>query len=246
MFTTTNSKTLKYKIDYQPALRPALFEVVGCKEYREERSLFINIDELLTKSGLEQEFIDLSANQRSIDPSKMSTRQIDFFCNGCVMALRGNIARLIKKLSHREFCKLLPDSQLLRWFLNIEQVDGVKAYAKSSSDRFAHWLDESSLQHINQRFIHLLQEHGSQPITNFDFKEDLDFETAYFDSTCLKADIHFPVDWVLLRDIVRTLMKACVLIRREGLKHRMLQEPLDFLSDINSLCMQIPNFWDRL
>ena len=108
---------MKHQIDYQPALRPALFEVEGCKDYREERALFINIDDLLTKSGLEQDFINLSVNQRGIDPSKMNARQIDFFCNGCVMALRGNVARLVKKLSHREFCKLLPDSQLLRWFL---------------------------------------------------------------------------------------------------------------------------------
>ena len=35
---------------------------------------------------------------------------------------------------------------------------------------------------------------------------------------CLKADIHFPVDWVLLRDGVRTLMKATLLIRKAGLR----------------------------
>lgn len=44
---------------------------------------------------------------------------------------------------------------------------------------------------------------------------------------------------MLLRDAVRTLMKATVLIRRTGLKVRMPQEPLAFLSDINALCMQM-------
>jgi len=54
---------------------------------------------------------------------------------------------------------------------------------------------------------------------------------------CLKATLHFPVDWFLLRDAARTLMKATVLIRREGLKQRMPQKPLRFLSDMNKLAM---------
>ena len=49
-------------------------------------------------------------------------------------------------------------------------------------------------------------------------KEALDLEEYFLDSTCLKANIHFPTDWVLLRDGVRTLMKATSLIRRAGLK----------------------------
>jgi len=65
----------------------------------------------------------------------------------------------------------------------------------------------------------------------------VDLMDVFFDSTCLKANIHFPVDWVLLRDATRTLMKATVIIRREGLKQRMPQAPLRFLSDMNKLAM---------
>lgn len=64
-------------------------------------------------------------------------------------------------------------------------------------------------------------------------------DDLYFDATCLKAPIHLPTDWVLLRDAVRTLMPATACIRRAGLKVRMPQEPLAFLSDINALCMQM-------
>lgn len=55
----------------------------------------------------------------------------------------------------------------------------------------------------------------------------LKLETAislneYFaDSTCVKANIHYPVDWVLLRDATRTLVKAVKVIRKHGLKNRM-------------------------
>lgn len=44
---------------------------------------------------------------------------------------------------------------------------------------------------------------------------------------------------MLLRDATRTLMKATVLVRRAGLLHRMPQEPLSFLSEINTLCMKM-------
>jgi len=35
---------------YQPQLRPELPEVIACKEYHEERNVFIRIDEKLMKS----------------------------------------------------------------------------------------------------------------------------------------------------------------------------------------------------
>ncbi len=52
----------------------------------------------------------------------------------------------------------------------------------------------------------------------------------------MKANIHFPVDWVLLRDAVRTLMKATKLIRKAGLRQRMAA-PEAFLRRMNQLCI---------
>ena len=50
--------------------------------------------------------------------------------------------------------------------------------------------------------------------------------------------MHFPVDWVLLRDAVRTLMKATALIRKHGLKSRM-EEPKVFPKAMNRLCIEM-------
>ena len=62
--------------------------------------------------------------------------------------------------------------------------------------------------------------------------------TVWNDSTVVKANIHFPVDWVLLVDAVRTLMKATTLIRREGLKIRMGERFAELLitngADVNA------------
>lgn len=67
--------------------------------------------------------------------------------------------------------------------------------------------------------------------------EPVDAAEVFLDSTCLQANIHFPVDWVLWRDAARTLLKATGLIRRAGLKQRMPREPLGFLSAMNKLAM---------
>src|ERR1700731_780989 len=56
---------------------------------------------------------------------------------------------------------------------------------------------------------------GKQPL---DLEEPLDLSTMFLDTTCVKANIHFPVDWVLLRDGVKTLMQSVELIRTHGLK----------------------------
>ena len=69
-------------------------------------------------------------------------------------------------------------------------------------------------------------------------REPLDLEEYFLDTTALKANIHFPVDWVLLRDGVRTLMKATTLIRDQGLKGRM-QPPQEFLRRINRLSIEM-------
>ncbi|MHB1309314.1 MAG: hypothetical protein ACYC23_19730 [Limisphaerales bacterium] len=69
-------------------------------------------------------------------------------------------------------------------------------------------------------------------------KKALDLETCFLDNTCLKANIHFPTDWVLLRDGVRTLMKATLLIREAGLRGRM-KAPEAFLTRLNRLCMKM-------
>ena len=167
------------------------------------------------------------------------------FARISVPALRSNIARKLTGLAHRDFCARLADSPLLQWFLHVGGVDSVKAFSKSSSDRFGQWLREESLRLINDKFISPLAAAGPDesdaqaPSVTFGLPEPVGFDDVFFDSTCLKADIHFPIDWVLLRDAARTLMKATVLIRKHGLKSRMPQEPLEFLSQMNTLCMKM-------
>ena len=68
-------------------------------------------------------------------------------------------------------------------------------------------------------------------------EDELDFSRHWVDSTCIKADIHFPVDWVLLRDAARSLIRSIEVIRSNGLKHR-IGNPQDFVRSMNTLVMQ--------
>jgi hypothetical protein len=170
----------------------------------------------------------------------MNGRALERFASWSVLALRANIARHLTGLPHREFCIRLADSALLQWFLQVGDFGITRPFAKSTSDRLARWVDEPTVRRTNDHLIALLAEDDGQgAVTAFGLGAPIDFDDIFFDSTCLKANIHFPVDWVLLRDAVRTLMKATVLIRREGLRHRMPQEPLEFLGDMNTLCMKM-------
>src|SRR5438132_10433713 len=71
-----------------------------------------------------------------------------------------------------------------------------------------------------------------------ELEKPLDLSTMFLDTTCVKANIHFPVDWVLLRDGVKSLMQSVELIRTHGLKSRMC-EPRELIKKINRLYMEM-------
>jgi hypothetical protein len=230
-----------YQLDFHPPL-PCIY---GPLEYREYRALFERINLILTTSGLEQDFINLTLAERQLDIDNASSKVLDRAARHSVLALRSNIARKLTGLAHREFCARLADSQILQWFLRVGAIDCVKVFSKSTSERFDKWVSTDSIRKIHEKLNALLTIttpigfSQQTPSALFGLPEPIRFDDIYFDSTCLKVDIHFPVDWVLLRDAARTLMKATVLIRQHGLKHRMPQEPLEFLSEMNTLCMKM-------
>jgi hypothetical protein len=117
----------------------------------------LRLDELLGLSGIEADFFRFSMTHRKIDLNQCTALEVESLSRGCVLALRSNLARMITGMTHRDFCSRLADSSLLQWFLQIGRVDGVTAFAKSTSDRFAHCIDANSINKINAKIIRLLQ-----------------------------------------------------------------------------------------
>ena len=218
-------------ITYQPSLRPALPTVYGPHDYREYRRMFEHIDELLSSSGLVERFIELSVQEAyersgSVNPALLEHSE---------RALRCMIAQMISGDSYRKFTQRLADSQVLQWFCRVGDVEQVTVPAKSTLQRYFKQVSHEPLNTLIYDFLRAcnvaVDETKEHPLG---LEESLDFDAVYVDATCLKANIHFPVDWVLLVDAVRTLMKATLIIREHGLKHRM-RRPEAFISEMNAL-----------
>jgi len=221
-------------ITFQPEFRPALPCVFGSKDYQDFRATLIEMDRILTVTGLEDHFI---AKKIASYKTPLSTRHHQRHCKTLRLALRHNLLLSITGLSFRELSRRMADSHLFQWFTYTGFVDAVRPVSKSSLARFEKIFDASEVAEL----IHQLNQGvskrlGAQALL---YQEAaLRFDEIFADSTCVKANIHFPVDWVLLRDATRTLTGSIILIRQQGLRHR-IGDPKQFIKQMNKLCIEM-------
>jgi hypothetical protein len=214
--------------------------IEGNVDYRDFRAQLLRIDSLLVQSGLETQMIEADlqrwqARQKRVSAKAQQNHQVH-----ARRALRCNIARLLIHEDYRGFAARLADSPLLQYFCAVSEVGRVVVPSKSTLQRYFVWWPEAEVRPVIQKL--LVQ--GAQAPGQLGLAGPLDLENAFLDSTCLCANIHYPVDWVLLRDATRTLMRSVRLIRDQGLKHRM-EEPEAFISRINKLCIKMTQVWRR-
>ena len=229
-------------IPYQLSLRPAIPNIYGgALDFREFRDQLSQMDNLLRYSGAGESLVS-SALKRWEDQSvkngaKVTSASRQKQQQHLHYALRCNIARHLTGLSFRDFSIRLADSALLQWFTGINFFDHKKAASKSSIERYDKYFNITEVQTAIDKLI--FQAAGSDGTFGLPgLEETVSLENVFADSTCIKANIHFPVDWVLLRDAVRTLTKSIILIRGQGLKHRM-PKPSGFITHINQLCIEM-------
>lgn len=222
-------------IPFPEELRPKLPTIVGNVDYQTLRLRLEQIDALLRQSGVERAFVERSLELWAVDSQRLPTarEQLKYQARSR-RALRCTILRTLLQEGYRRFSCQLAGNPLYQWFGGIDALDQVCVPSKSELQRFAHWLPAAEMRGILDG---LLRRAVEQPQT-LGLKVALDLEACFLDSTCLKANIHFPTDWVLLRDGVRTLMKATILIRDAGLRGRM-ESPEAFLSRMNRLSMEM-------
>jgi len=222
-------------IPFPTELRPALPTIVGNVDYLQLRQRLEQMDRILLASGLETDFVAASLQEWSrADQRPANGRQQQKFQQRARCALRCNLLRTLLQEDFRGFSCQLAGNPLYQWFCGIAALDQVRVPSKSELQRFACWQNGTRMRSVIDR---LLQTALQQPAV-LDLARPLNLEDYFLDTTCLQANIHYPVDWVLLRDGTRTLMKAVALIRREGLKGRM-EAPEEFLKQINRLSMEM-------
>ena len=223
--------------------------VMGPIEFREWKQQLERIHEILGLGGVEEMFQRLSlarrndGEQRAAETEKRPFRSLSTAEQaGCQrlasQALRCNVARTLTGESFRDFACRLSESMLLQWFCKLDRIDTVWIPGKTALQRYSQWLPEEEMRKVIDTLLGAAsagEEGGEQTL---ELTEGLNLEAYFLDTTCVKLHIHFPVDWVLLRDAARTLMKATMLIRKRGLKVRM-EEPGEFLKRMNQLCMKM-------
>ena len=223
--------------------------VVGPIEFRVWKKRLERINEILGLSEVEKSFQRLSLGRRNQDEQReaekenrpfrpLSAGEQAGYQRLCSQVLRCNVAQTVMGEDFRGFSCRLSESELLQWFCKLDRLEGVRIPGKSTLQRYSQWLPETDMRKVIDTLLvaaRLKDEDGRQPLG---LVAGLNLESYFLDTTCVRLNIHFPVDWVLLRDAARTLMKATKLIRKRGLKVRM-EEPEEFLKRMNRLCMKM-------
>jgi IS5 family transposase len=220
----------------QQSLQPPLPTIEGNVDYRCLRDQLLRMNQLLLDSGLEENFIAATFDQwksrcKFKKISAKTQRQIQIHAR---RALRCNIVRTLLMEDFRGFAIRLADSPLFQHFCGVSEIDRIRVPSKSTLQRYSQWTDPAALQAL----VHQLTQQAHLHPKKLRLRAALDLEACFLDTTCVKANIHYPVDWVLLRDATRSLMKAVRLIRDQGLRHRM-EEPALFVRRMNVLCMEM-------
>lgn len=232
-------------VSYQEELRPALPTVIGNVDYQEFRSTLLRIEAILEKAGAEKRFIaeridaynaQAKKNGRAVE--SISEKEWSRVAEQASRALRCNIVRELLGEGYRGFSARLADSPLLQRFCGIARLDVIQVPSKSTLNRYGNMDDEDVIRQVVDQVNGEAAKQGKKGKQPLGLARPLDLDAYFLDTTCVKANIHFPVDWVLLRDAARTLIKAILVIRKHGLKHRM-PKPEDLLRQMNRLSIEM-------
>ena len=228
---------MDFTISFQRELSLNIPKVVNNKDYQVYEHLFKRINEILCVTGMDLDFAEhyvASIAQQSSE--ELTVKQIKKYTEYGITALRSMIIKNFTGLGFRELSVRLAESALLQWFCNLKNIESVRVPSKSQLQRYSLCVSEDYLREL----IKSLQDKISLPENILNLKSPFNCKNIYLDATCLKANIHFPVDWLLLRDGMISLLKSILVIRSHGLKHRM-QPPEEFIHRVNLFCIEMTN-----
>ena len=221
-------------ITYQNELRPALPYVFGPKDYRDFRETLEEMDHILTESGIEYRLIHKKILE---EDATFSIQRQHFLFQKYRRDLRYGILLGVTAESYRNLALRVADSQLLQWFTHTGLIDAVHPLSKSSIERGEKLFTNDEISNLIHELNRAVNDKDGAERLLYRETEIL-FDEIFADTTCVKSNIHFPVDWVLFRDAARTLIKAIKLIRTHGLYHR-IKDPASFITAMNKLSIEM-------
>lgn len=225
-------------------------QVVGNSDYdqyRRELELMDDIFKRINIDGYIAQFV-LDMKQRRSDDMRASEGQPPkpFTADkkrrireNAITLFRAAMLRKCTAESLRVFCRNVADSPIRQRFCGINRFVAAEIFSKSQLGQFENDLPDGFFRQVHAKLLKAAcggvgLATGLNPLG---LDASISVGNCYADTTCARVNIHYPVDWVLLRDVTRTLMLAVGLIRNSGLRHRMPCEPTIFISRINKLCI---------
>ena len=207
-----------------------------CLDYDNFRATIERIDRLLIDSEVESQGVDLALERGQ--PMSVKARQKR--ANFALKALRMETLRyLLGGISFRHLSRALGSSDLLADFCRVRHIDGIRGISKSTLERASKFFSEEQLRALHRTLTEVVGDADlARQVVGLD--KPIDTTICLIDGTCLEVNIHWPTDWVLLKDVAGTLLKTIRLIREKaGLRHRMPIEPEPLARQMNRLCIQM-------
>ncbi len=204
------------------------------KDYARFSAMVEKLDALLVDSHLETMAVDFAMEGFEESSARQRASRAGF----AVKALRFELLRMsLSNLSFRQLSCRIAGSDLLADFCGVRRLLGIRGTSKSTLERVSKFFRADQVRWMQQVLTEMIGEEDRAGEVGL--SAPLDMTVCLVDTTCLEANIHFPVDWVLLRDVTRTLIKAIILIRGEGLLQRMPFTAQVFARQMNRLCIQM-------
>lgn len=228
----TKKGAVRETIAIQSWLRPELTPVGANKDYASFREQLEAVERLLVDSHLEAMALDFAVEGWE----QASVRQQRARRQFALKALRVETLRmLLGNPAFRPFSCTVAASDLLADFCGVRRLDGIRGISKSTLERASKFFTPEQVRWMGQVLTEMCGE--ADRAADLGLNAPVQTDVCLVDTTCLEADIHFPVDWVLLKDVAGTLLKATRLIRQAGLRERMPQEPAALATAMNRLCI---------
>ena len=227
--------------DIQPYLPVTNTPVAGSIDFNEFLNLYATLDSVINDSGLghifAMEFVKATNAEKKKEFAKRGKKYKMSDINRIALLQEGHIAfrcciiRELEGLSYRKLNIAIAANPTLQKFALLDNIVKIQVPSKSKLQRYTNLLSCDSFSEIHDRFnVMLFKEHA--------FLDDLEAGDLYMDATCIGAQMRYPVDWLLIRDGIRTMTKAMTLIRESGIKCRM-NDPKFFMSKMNGLCIKM-------
>ena len=214
----------------------------GSVDFKRYQNILSKIDLQLRTSNIEKHLGQILVEKEVGATKDKKPEDVRFWSRYASYIIRCTIARFLTQESYRSFSVHLADSILLRDFCGYSSPHAPKTTpSKSTLQRFEGMFDTETLQEaIDLLLVAAASEESDLFKAEDGLVRTIDTDYLLLDSTCAKLDIHFPVDWVLLADCVKSIIQSIIEIRKYGIKYR-IDDPKTFLSTVNKLCMAMTN-----